>query len=233
MGLIQTSGKKLTDASGAGTITYNAAGNFTAGNTVIIALTHYGSTRISGITVSGTAAVKDAQNYDATGQNAQEIWRASNVAGGSSAVVITCPAGSYVVCSFEEWDNITLSSPLDQTGTAGITTSTAPSFASGTTTQADEVVYAVYGDTGSGVNWTSSTPPAGYTETFDEPDGTAHEAGSAAYRVISATGAQTATFTTGASIPWMGCIATYKLNVGAPSVPDQLLYMPPMRAAGR
>lgn len=224
MAVVQSSGLKQTDNFATGP-TYNAASNFTAGNTVIITLVHYGAgtvNRVTGITVSGTAAVKDIDVTDSGATNHAEIWRASNVAGGSTAVAITVNSGSgqYLSCGFEEWDDIA-SSPLDQTGTTGNTVSAAPSVTSAsTTTQADEVVYALFLDY-AGTNWTSATPPGSYTESWEEPNGTLHEAGSAAYRVISATGVQTATFATGASMSWIAAMATYK-KAGAASAPKRL-----------
>lgn len=216
MAVVQSSGLKQTDNFASGP-TYNAASNFTAGNTVIITLVHYGAgttNRVTGITVSGTAAVKDSEVSDSGNTNHCEIWRATNIAGGSTTVAITVTAGSgqYLSCGFEEWDNITTSSPLDQIGSTGNTTSSSPSVTSASaTTQADEVVYAAFLDY-VGTNWTSSTPPGSYTESWEEPNGTAHEAGSAAYRVVAATGSQTATFTTGSSMSWIAVMATYKLG---------------------
>lgn len=217
MALVQTSGKKQTDAT-SGTVNYAFPGNVTAGNTVIIAMNHFSSVaaEITGITVSGTTAVKDITKTDGTGNYAQ-IWRATNCAGGSATIAVTFSgAGNYISFSAEEWDNITTTSPLDQTGTGGPTSSAAPSVTStGSTSQADEVVYAVFTDY-VGTSWTSSTPPSGYTETYEETNGTVHEAGSAAYRVVAATGSQTATFATGSSVSWISAMATYKLTGGAP-----------------
>ena len=217
MGIVQTSTKQVTD-NDTTTTTWNAASNFTAGNTVIVTLVHFapGGSRITSLTVSGTTAVKDAEKTDGSTTNHAEIWRASNVAGGSTAVVMTsgAPSSNYYSGVIQERDDIT-ASPLDQTGTGGPTSSSAPSVTSGgATTQADEVVYAVFCDP-VGTNWTSSTPPSGYTELYEESDGTIHEAGSAAYIVVSSTGSQTATFATGASISWIAAMATYKLSTGA------------------
>ena len=217
MGLVQSSGKKFSDNNTGTSATFNAASNFTAGNTVVITLAHFNSAAnyITGITVSGTAATRSVQKISADTFNTAEIWIASNVTGGSSAVVVSFASGGrYITCGIDEWDNITTSTPLDQTGTGGPTGSAAPSVTSaGSTTQADEVVYAVFCDY-AGTNWTSSTPPSGYTESWEEPDGTTREAGSGAYKVVAATGSQTATFATGSSMSWISAMATYKLTGG-------------------
>jgi hypothetical protein len=215
MGLVQTTGKLQAD-SVVTSVTFNTwtGSNFTAGNTVILAMVLFTSgADVSGITISGTAAVKDKEKIDGGGTNRVQIWRASNVAGGNKNIVISgFPAGTYMTLSAEEWDNFT-ATPFDQSGTGGPTAgSTAPSATTvGATAQADEVSYACFCDYG-GTNWTSSTPPTGYTETFEEPNGTLHEAGSAAYKVLTATSTETATFTTGAAMSWIAAIATYKLS---------------------
>jgi hypothetical protein len=220
--VVQSTGKlQRSSVTGAQTFTNAFAANTTPGNTAIVTIVHYGSgvpnTRITGVTVGGTAGVKDVEKLDSGNINAVEIWRVSNMASASRDVVITLPgaSGQFVTAGVEEWDNITTSSPLDQTGTGGPTAgSTAPSVTSaGSTTQATEIVYAAFCDY-VGSNWTSSTPPAGYTEAWEEPAGASVEAGSAAYQSISATGTQTATFTTGASMSWIAVMATYKQTGG-------------------
>lgn len=221
MGLIQTSGKKLTDGSGT-SITYNASANFQKGNSVVLKIAHYGPSggRISAITASGTAAVKQYERTAATDNN-YECWLAQNIAGGSSAVVLTVPTGSYVVCSFEERDDIAQAG-FNQSGTAGPTTSSAPTVSTtGPTLQATDLVYALFGDV-VGTNWTSATPPTGWTETFEEPDGTAHEASAAAYRERAPAGTQTAVFGTGASMTWVAIIATFKMRLATASNAEQV-----------
>lgn len=216
MGMIQSTGKFQSDNVGAGTVTFNFPGNITAGNTVIVTLAVYNDQtfRISALTASGTSGTRDVDKASADNANHAEIWRVTSAAGGSTAVAITLPSGvNYLSGCAEEWDNISTSSPLDQSGTGGPTAgSSAPSAtAAGSTSQADTVSYAVFCDY-AGTNWTSSTPPSGYTENFEEHDGTAHEAGAGAYKVLSATGTETATFTTGASMSWICSLAVYKLT---------------------
>lgn len=218
MGLIQSSGKKQVDSTPTAATTFNAAANFTAGNTVIIDLVHFGpgSQRITAITVSGTSAVKDSEVTDlGASNNHSEVWRASNIAGGSSAVVITTGAaiGQYITCGFEERDDVG-ENPLDKIGSTTDTTSAAPSVTSAAATNTpDQIVYAGFCDS-IGTNWTSATPPTGYTETWEEVDGTTHEAGSGAYKVETTAGSKTALFATGASMSWIAAMATYRIAIG-------------------
>jgi hypothetical protein len=213
VGLVQSTGKKQSDSLGSGTTNYTAAANFTAGNTGIFEAVHFASasSRISGVTIGGTAAVKDVDKSDGGVVNHAEIWRATNMAGATNVIAVTYAGGNnYISFSCEERDDIFQQSPFDQSGTAGPTTSAAPSAtAAGNTAQADELAVAVFCDT-AGTNWTSATPPAGYTESFEEFDGTTHEAGAGAYGELSSIATPTATFATGASMTWIVALATYK-----------------------
>lgn len=222
MGVVQSTGKlQRSSVTGLQTFVNAFAAVTTIGNSAIVSIVHYGAgvanNRITAVSVGGTAGVKDVDKTDAANLNYVEIWRVSNIAGASRDVTVTLPAtsGQFITLGVEEWDNISLVSPLDQTGTGGPTAgSSAPSATTGgATSQANEVSYAAFCDY-VGTNWTSSTPPTGYTASWAETNGTAQEAGSAAYQILSATGTQTATFTTGASMSWISVIATYKL--GAP-----------------
>lgn len=217
MGLIQTSGKKRADGvtGGASAVTWAMPSNFTAGNDAVLCVGLYDSVsgRITGVTLGGTAAVRAVRIT--AGTLSGDIWYAESMAGGTPNIVISTDSGTgqYLSGSCEEWDNLA-STSLDQTGT-GTGSSSSPSVtASGATTQADEVVYAMLIST-DGINWTNTTPPSGYTETYDEPDNSSFMGGSGAYKVLSATETPTATFTTGSSIAWSSALATFKLSSGA------------------
>jgi hypothetical protein len=221
VGVLQSSGKKQTDnfAGGASAVTYNAAANFTAGNAVRISLVHYnggtGGVRITGITVSGTAAVKRSDKADVAGGNFSEEWLAVDIAGGSTAVVISTNAGAgqYITCGFEERDDIA-ETPLDQIGSTAQSTSAAPSVATaGAINTLDQLICATFTDY-AGTNWTSSNPPTGYTQSWVESDGTLHEAGSGAWGIVNSSGTKTATFSTGASMSYIAALASYQIAIG-------------------
>lgn len=225
MAVVQATGKLQVTNGVSTTATFNAASNFTAGNDAIFTAVCFPSSGITGVTIGGTAAVRDLKQTDG-GNNAVEIWRATNMTGGTGNVVVTFggTSGNYMTGSVEEWDNLA-ASPLDQTGTAGPGLSTAPSVtAAGATTQADEVVYAVYLDY-VGSNATSIAPPSTSTEVWEELDGSAQEAGSGAYRILSAIGTPTMTFSLGASVNWYAILATYKLSAGGGPVVRRMMLM--------
>lgn len=218
-GLVKTTGKKQADNVGVGPSTFTFASNVNAGNSVVVSIVHFCSTgsggkRVASVTAGGTAATKVSEKaFDAF--NFCEIWLAQSVAGGTANVSVTFSTGStdnYITLSAEEWDNFSASA-TDQTGTGGPTTSSSPSVTSGgATSQADEVAYAAWVN-GVGGTVGTITKPGTYTETFQELDASTHEGGAAAYRVLTATGSQTATWTTSGSSPalqWASCMATFK-----------------------
>lgn len=233
MGVIQTTGKLQRDSvSGAQTFTNAFPANATAGNTCVLVLTHFTSTASSfatGVTIGGTAATRDIRAVSADNANVLEVWRATSVTGGTRDVVVTltATAGQFLTCSAEEWDNISTSSPLDASGTGGPTTSSAPSAStSASTTQTPILLYGGFTDY-AGTNWTSATPPSGWTETYEEFDGTAHEAGAGGYFVDSgATGTKTGTWATGASMSWVAGIVAYKLTATVAEQPPSQVYFP-------
>jgi len=212
-GIVQTSGKKQINST-SGSTTFTAPSNFTANNSVVIVVSFFANaSRISGITVSGTAATKVVERLGDAGTYT-EIWLAQNIAGGSANVVLSYTGiGNYVTCVFDEWDNFSASAG-DATGGAGPTSSLAPSATtSGATAQASEVSYAGFTFSDSTI-LTTITPPAGYAEQFEELDSNSNVGGSAAYKVLSSIVTETATFATNASISWCAAIATFKLSGG-------------------
>lgn len=216
---VSSSGLKFTDNFATGQ-NYTQTGNFVAGNTGILTLVHYGAgstNRVLSVTIGGTAAVKDLDLTDTGGTNHLEVWRATNMAGGVNTFSFTCTAGSgqYISLGVDEFSGLH-ATPLGQTGNSALggTSSSAPSVSSSAaTTETDELVIAAFVDI-TGSNWTSATAPGSYTESWEQTDGSSHEAGSAAYRATSTIGTQTATFATGASVNYVAGMVTYKNAAG-------------------
>lgn len=220
---VSSSGLKFTDNFANGQ-SYTKSGNFVGGNTGIVTLVHYGgipTNRVLSVTIGGTAAVKDLDLTDSGGTNHLEIWRATNMAGGVNTFSFTCTVGSgqYISLGVDEFSGLH-ATPLGQTGSTSLsgTSSSAPSVSSSAaTTETDELVVAAFVDI-TGTNWTSSTPPGSYAESWEQADGSSHEAGSAAYRVTSTIGTQTATFATGSSVTYIAGMVTYKNAAGGGGV---------------
>ena len=105
--LVQTSGTKIVAAS-AGPETFTMPGNFTAGNSAVVTLSHFltAGTAVTSVTIGGTAATRDLQYDFGGGTQEIEVWKADNIAGGTPNFVVTYGGGTlnYLDCGCEEWD---------------------------------------------------------------------------------------------------------------------------------
>lgn len=104
-------------------------------------------------------------------------------------------------------------------GTSGVTSGNTGT--TGSTAQANEVVLVglVTNTSGAGLSNSAFSDPAssGFTSLFVEQNTTAHVGSQHSYKEVSATGAQTGSWTwsSGAQTSWMAVIATFKLAAGA------------------
>lgn len=207
---VQSSGlKHLDNVSGANTFTM--ASPFTAGDSGVVCLSAFlnaNNAPMSAVSIGGTAATRvGLLRLDAN--NSIEIWFVQSVAGGTSNVTVTCPAGSgyFITLGCDEWAPFAASA-FDDTNTNN-GNNLAPTVTSHTLAQASEIVYALTGN-GNGNN-VIITQPAGWTSMFNEPDGVNEEPGTAAWIQVASTAAVTALWSWGTSQPWEAVLATFKL----------------------
>jgi hypothetical protein len=191
--------------------------NFTAGKTGILAIDYWQTegSLISSVSIGGTAAVRDIQAPGPTGQFRYEVWRATNMAGGTDVVDVTTGAGTAgFICTYGvmQVDGLSMSSPVDTATLAyNSGTSAAPSITTATThSQANELVLAgfVHADS----TTATITEPVGWTLLFEEEDGVTKMPGGACYKIVSSTTQQTATYAMGGptSVTWDSAIISYK-----------------------
>lgn len=127
---------------------------------------------------------------------------------GTGAVLAAC---AHVFTAPDGWE----SPPLDLTADAGGTSTTPSSGATGTTSQADELVVG-------GFSWAVANSwfekGSGYTS-LSGVQGSGDRKVDIEYKVVSGTGAQTADGTLNVSTQWNAIVATYKMAAaGAPQV---------------
>lgn len=203
----------------AGGVTFNAGFTFTAGRDAILLLNHFATGQtITGVTIGGTTAVLDvALDKFLTSDNSARIYRAQNITGGTSDVVITVSGGTdhYISGSVHEWASGVLVSPAVDTGTSNTATGTSatPSVSTAaTTSQASTVIYALLCPS-TGVTNNNITGPTGWNVMWTEQNTSAHEGGRGAWIEETTTGTKTATF--GMTSGDWGCsIIAYKLAGG-------------------
>jgi len=211
------------------TVSYTPGTAFTVGNTILAVLQFYsltGSMAASGANagfkVNGVAGTRDFVYLDGSAHQGLEFWRCTNIASAGDALVSWtgngAPDGNYVLRGFIEVSGLDNSSPVDQTPTRTTGGSTAPSITSGTTTTANELV--LVGFLNEGTSDPTITAPSGYTPIASDGGWSAGASGGSAYKIIAATGAQTAAFTLGTSTGWAMAMVTYKAATGGgPAIP--------------
>lgn len=209
MALVQTSGKIRT--SGSGDVNVTMPSNFTAGNTAIASGCRYEGLP-TGLTINGTASTLDSSTSSAL----SGVWirRVSNLTGGSNAAVLDTLGGSdYNTFSIEERDDIDLTSPLDEIGSASGSGTSVSISTAGATDTANEVVYGAFN-----VEHASSTlgvtATGSATASWTENDSNTYQGGGGAYRVESTTGTKSMTWTKSVSGNWRGCVASYRIASG-------------------
>lgn len=196
----------------------------TTGNFIAIPLVCFAAGLCQSVTVGGQSATRiTTATYDSGNFIATEFWYILNYSGSGNSVVITYfnsagggGAGNFPLTTVLEFGSAG-SVTLDQVPTSTTGASTAPAITSGTTTSASELVMAVVADlTGN----TTITNPTGYTQIFNDGNWTTDTAGQAAYKIIAATGTQTATWGYSPSQTYRAVMATFKDAVSVtPSTP--------------
>lgn len=194
----------LSESNGPSGATFHAASlggvNFTAGNTVFYCHSYWFQAPTS-LSIAGSAATLDLARQTTSGDLLQ-IWRLSNVGSGRDDVVLSGDAGGYNCGAILEVSGLD-SNPLDQISGPSSGTDNQPTASTSTTTVADELIIALFAN---GSDGGGSSPPTGYSLLYPS----AQEGGSGAYKIVSATGTQSVTFTTPGNIVWVCGIATYK-----------------------
>lgn len=183
-----------------------AFGPFVAGNCTKTG----GSSTIGAISLD----VEEQRNTGGAFDLSVGIWSCLVTgAGNLSFTVGTFPAGSFAWCAATEvaadngWD----ASRLEDTS-VGAGNSTTPDTGDGSS--ADDALFfgAFVG------NWSTNssiTPDGAFTTLFESEDGTAHQPGSAIYRVVTSATTDSASWTDAASEHWAAALAVYKEQAAA------------------
>lgn len=185
---------------------------FTPGNYCVFTSTNYLDSGINGrvktVHFGGTLAVKSVEHSDAAFSDC--IWGGEVGSDGTGCVVtLEGVALQFSAGAIMERSDVDTSDPLDATNTA-TGNSTAPTVGVASIEQPRELIVAVIGGQ-NGENDTL-TVPADYVELYVQSDGVNLVPGAAAYKIVSATGAQTAAFSRVDAHDWQAVMATFKLN---------------------
>ncbi len=195
---ISTNGGNLTSLSA------SFASNNTAGNLIIVVAGWAGTTITASVSDSNGNTYQTAVGPTTGVGSRGQMFYAENIAGGANTVTVAFSAsvsGAHLL--IHEYSGIATSNSLDQV-TSATGSSTVCDTGSVTTTQADALLFA---SCGAETDPTTITAGTGYTlrELVGAAGKTATED-----QIVSATGTYNATFTLGASAPWLASLATFK-----------------------
>lgn len=206
----------------------------TAGDAVVVVAWGEGSSSVTGLSCTdnqGVGNVYTQVGAKGTATYMCVVFCCPSIGATSGTFTVTVTLNSSINAmdvGAEEFTALTLPVDVTQSATG---TSTAP--ATGTTAataQADEVAVAVFTDNG---NNETQTQPSGYSTILSDPNGTTQMNGAGVFKVLSATGTQSATWTA-SNAGWAATIACLKGAAGG-GVPvvggDSLLFSQAVRRA--
>lgn len=201
-------------ANGATTLDVSLTG-VASGNTLISYAALYKSGSSATYTgVSGGGATWANRKAEQQSEKYVSIWEGYNSTGGSVTVTHTPSASSDLAIVLSEWSGLVNTGAYDVSASNnnGFSTDTSPdSTATTTTAQADELLVGIMTHNGTTI---SVTPGGSFTELDDVLTGASGAICAASYRIVSATGTYSSTWTIGASQRWCCAIATFKAAAG-------------------
>jgi hypothetical protein len=218
---------KAVNNSGSGaTVSQTYTSTPTSGNTLVV-ITGLGVASGSPTcTVTSTGHTWTQDATQASGDVIVWIHRATSI--GTNPTITSTLSGSQQWLAqivIELSGVLTSSSPLDKSA-GGAGTSNAPlTGTTATTSQADEIVIVGMTNT-SGDNPESVTAGSGYTKTAEMNNGSVQTC-YGEYKILSATGAQQAGFSTADSPRWAIVLVTYKADTGGAAATSPPPFPPP------
>ena len=209
-----------TSFEGQGSVSVTLTG-VTAGNSLIAGASVYFAPNALNISSSPSLSwSKDTPNH--AFEPAYGIFSTHNLSsGGNYTITATSVEGAYFVLGVSEFSGITPADSVDVVKPNGLSGGGSNSPNTGTsesTTVADAVVVAVMSHNGNSNS--SINAPSGYTHISVEPNGAAYVNHSFDYRILSATGTQSASWgPLSNSAPWNTALVVYKAGPAGPPQP--------------
>lgn len=198
MALVQKVRAGIT--AGTGTATLNGV---SASNTLVfMAITENSGGSVFSATPTGYTVANAPAAFTSSGLTVQGgIWFKQSPSAGTNSVTINLTVGNGGYCELTEWDDF-VASPLDVAPAAsninaGVSTSLANSISSGTLSQANERLFAVYCENTSGAGGPTglSVPATGFTDISSGNDSSADFVYEFCYKDVNSTAGATASWT--------------------------------------
>lgn len=163
------------------------------------------------------------------------IYYKENASSGSHTIdfsgAAALPTDSYAEITIEEWSGAVTSGALDVVASSALATpnTSGTSGTTSSTTQADGLAIAVGCPGGGSVSALSTPPSSGFTVIDTEPTNSVHTAYDAGYKILAASGTQSASWTWTGDNAWVGVIATFKAASAAVApLPGNITELPPI-----
>jgi hypothetical protein len=196
----------------------------TAGNLVILTIAWDVNGGSTGPSLDGTAVAagwlvaENPAGVVSTGNSGWDtgvsIFYLQNAASGTRTVNVTFPNSTRANTLLSEFSGYATSGAKDQVATNNVASGTSLTVTSGTTTVATELVIAAVAQCfvlGNGNN-TVSDPPTGYTSLAVLQDTNTYASFEFAYKEVSSTGTQSATWTWASTGEGIASIATFSTS---------------------
>ena len=181
--------------------------NVTAGNLIVVAVSHYIGD--ANHTISVTDSLSNTYQTDISGVGAGSyhvrLFYAMNIAGGANTVTVEVPDSSDLWFTITEISGAATTSALDISGTAS--GGTATPTVSITTTVADTILFGIFNHEGSD---RTLTPGAGFTQIEEQEGGSTVMPGLSEYQIVTSSGSKTVNGTLGSAATWNICAAAFK-----------------------
>lgn len=190
----------------------------TSGSLIVVTCYGYGA---SSTPIASNCTDSKGNTYslaDAIGNGGAEvvaIFYAENITGGASHTVsVNLPGGAFATnIDVLEVTGAATATSLDKHVTGTGTGTNPVTSATGTLSQADEIIICVFAqDTGTN---NAISPAATWSSGGSEPDGTAHMVGATAYKIVSATTTTSHTWSDASSGSYRTVIASFKAPAAA------------------
>jgi len=185
-----------------------------SGHTLVAVISTHGNTAnsVTSITQTGAAWTRAAQATNSNGNSTTEIWYATNLAGAAKAITINQASSLSSAAVVTEYSGVLANSSLDQTASAVAYSSASVTGTTAATPLANELWIG-------GIGLASSSPTLGTPLNSFTAVGCAQSSSSTAIsnakvyaleRLTNPGGTASSGGTLSPSVPWSGCIATFK-----------------------
>ena len=229
--IVQSTSKVVTGVNNT-TLAYTS--NLAAGNLLVVSQGHF----INAVNVISTPV--DTLTHTFTGVTAEQSigtnnklrsFYAENSSAGADTVTFdigTAAGNGDITCVVSEWSGALTSGSLDKTNTGTNTGTAVSAGATGTLTQADEMIWAAVAHSGNNTTITEDTGDS-FTMLQENEGGTSNFPIGTQYKIVSATTDTTPDFTLGASRTWIAHVGTFKAAAAAAQDTPELRGSPGLR----